>query len=155
MKKLLFVLLTIIPFILQAQDATITLLPGGEGKTVAFWGATTNAITDQSAATYTFALNTPFTLDAYIQVTGTKVTGYSKFIVQAQQSLDNVTYYAITNMPNDTCKTGVTCSKFFKSAVLGAKITGRYLKITVTGIDSTQHNHLSGVLRVVRKFDNL
>lgn len=151
MKKLLFIVVVLISFSVKGQNKTLNLLPGLDGAYVAFFGTAADTITDTSAKSYVFLINSPWTFDACYQIVSVKTSGYTKFKYTVTESLDGVNYHAITNIPVDSCKTGqVTTLK--KTGHLSAVISGRWLKFTVTGIDSTQHERLYGYLKLTRKY---
>lgn len=151
MKKLLLILAVIATFSVKGQDKTLNLLPGLDGAFTTFYGATTDVIVNTGAKNYVIYINSPYTFNACYQIVSVKTSGYTKFKYTVTESLDGVNYHAITNIPVDSCKTGqVTTLK--KTGHLSAVISGRWLKFTVTGIDSTQNERLYGYLKLTRKY---
>lgn len=151
MKKLLLIVIVLISFSVKGQDKTLNLLPGLDGAYVTFFGTTADTINNTSAKSYVFLINSPWTFDACYQIVSVKTSGYTKFKYTVTESLDGITYHAITNIPVDSCKTGqVTTLK--KTGHLSAVISGRWLKFTVTGIDSTQRERIYGYLKLTRKY---
>jgi hypothetical protein len=157
MKKIVFLLTLCLGFVfVQAQDKTINMSPTMTGVNGTFFGAAKDTVTANAVKTYVFLITAPFNLDGYVQLNSTKVSGAPAYTAKIEESLDGVTYFAITNVAAVTKNSGTNYSLFWITAAAssGAQISGKYVKVTVTATGAAQKSTLLGQYRFVQKFSH-